>query len=65
MGSHQDSDEQDEDQGFVAPAWTHFGSSAYNYPRNFAACVRVHRGEMATLLGYGGQLCRMAVISLN
>ena len=26
---------------------------------------QVHRGDMATLLGYGGQSCRTAVISLN
>ena len=43
----------------------HFGSSAYNYPSNVSVCVQVHLGEMATLLGYGRQSCRTAVISLN
>ena len=31
----------------------------------YATTVQVHLGEMATLLGYGGQSCRTAVISLN
>ena len=34
-------------------------------PSNDAACVQAHRGEMATLLGYGGQSCRTAMTSLN
>ena len=47
----------------------------YLEPEDYAGCmtmchnlnesVHVHRGEMVTLLGYGGQSCRTAVISLN
>ena len=43
----------------------HSGSGAYNYFSSVAACVQAHLGEMAILLGYGGQSCQTAVISLN